>query len=191
MQSQRCRGTVKKTGKQCQRLVIGSPVCIMHGQNRRTKEKRLRLIAEDAAVQAFRRWGVPVEVSGTEAIVEQIHLWAGIERFYRFQVDSLSKENMMWGMSKSTTGVNPSDTYEAKPHLWIVLHEMASNNLVRFAAEAIKAGLEERRVRLAEKQGALVAEALQRIFGDLDLSDAQWTKVGDIVPRHLRMLSAS
>ena len=60
----------------------------------------------------------------------------------------------------------------------------------RWAKTTLDAGVNERIVRLAEAQGAMVADVLQRIFVDLKLSPEQWTKVGEVVPAHLRRLTA-
>ena len=57
------------------------------------------------------------------------------------------------------------------------------------AKEAINCGIEERRVRLAEQQGAMLAGAIKAILGDLDLSPEQAAKVSVVVPRHLRAVA--
>jgi hypothetical protein len=54
---------------------------------------------------------------------------------------------------------------------------------------AISAGIEERRVRIAEAQGALVASVIRAILGDLDLSDEQQQKAAASVPRRLRAIA--
>ena len=54
---------------------------------------------------------------------------------------------------------------------------------------AIKAGVEERRVRLAESQGELVAGVIRAILSDLGLTVEQQALVGEVVPRHLRLLA--
>lgn len=59
-----------------------------------------------------------------------------------------------------------------------------------FATKAIAAGLAERQVRLAERQGALLAGAVQAILADLGLSAEQQALVPTIVPMHLRAITA-
>lgn len=54
---------------------------------------------------------------------------------------------------------------------------------------AIKAGIEARKIALAEQQGAMVARASQEIFGKLDLTKAQTEMVPTIVPAALRQLA--
>lgn len=56
-----------------------------------------------------------------------------------------------------------------------------------FCAKAIAAGLAERQVRLAERQGALIADVLRAVMGDasLGLSDEQRRAMPDVIRRHL------
>lgn len=56
-----------------------------------------------------------------------------------------------------------------------------------FATKAIAAGLAERSVRLAEKQGALIADVLRSVLTDpaLGLSDAQRVAVPALIRSHL------
>jgi hypothetical protein len=61
---------------------------------------------------------------------------------------------------------------------------------VSFATKAIAAGLAERQVRLAERQGALLAGAVRGILDDLGLSPEQQALVPAVVARHLRAVAA-
>lgn len=59
-----------------------------------------------------------------------------------------------------------------------------------FAAKAIAAGLAERQVRLAEKQGEMMAEVLRAVLADtrLGLSPGQCAAVPGLVREHLALL---
>lgn len=61
-----------------------------------------------------------------------------------------------------------------------------------FATKAIAAGLAERQVRLAERQGALIADVLRAVLDDpaWGLSDAQKRKAPDIIRAHIRAIAA-
>jgi len=80
-------------------------------------------------------------------------------------------------------------TQKAAPSIWYELYTRERVHLVRVCSEALRAGIEERRVQLAETQGALVAEAIRRILEDLGLSVQQRSMVSEIVPRHLRAIA--
>lgn len=60
-----------------------------------------------------------------------------------------------------------------------------------FAAKAVAAGLAERQVRLAERQGALIAEVLRAVLGDpaLGLSKEQREAAPGVARRHLGLVS--
>ncbi len=60
-----------------------------------------------------------------------------------------------------------------------------------FCAKAIAAGLAERQVRLAERQGALMADFLRAVLADpeLGLTEAQQAAVPNIAQRHLALVS--
>jgi hypothetical protein len=183
--------------------MVGLDVCHMHGG----KAKRPKAVSDWAkterrAEHMAHKWGVAIKTTPVEAILNQVNVWAGLEAYYRQRVEALTDEDLVWGRTKETegdvvVGNGPSasldkattTTDEAKPNILIILHEQASVNLVRFSTEAIKAGIEERRVRLAEQQGALVADAIRRILDQLGLTPEQAALVPRIVPAELRLIA--
>lgn len=58
-----------------------------------------------------------------------------------------------------------------------------------FAAKAVAAGLAQRQVELAERQGALIVQLLSAVFDDLGLSDEQREAAPDVIDRHLRLVA--
>lgn len=58
-------------------------------------------------------------------------------------------------------------------------------------AKAIAAGLEDRRVRVAEQIGTLLAGAVQAILADLHLTPEQQALVPSVVPNRLREITGS
>lgn len=60
-----------------------------------------------------------------------------------------------------------------------------------FAAKAVKAGLAERQVRIAERQGAQIMEIMLAVLGDpaFELSDDKIDLVPAIVERHLALVA--
>jgi hypothetical protein len=67
----------------------------------------------------------------------------------------------------------------------------AQDRLAKYAAAALKAGVEERRVKLAEDQGALVARVIRSILDQLNLTSDQQALVPEVVPAQLRLLTAA
>jgi hypothetical protein len=73
----------------------------------------------------------------------------------------------------------------------VAVYERALDRAARVLADMVKLGLEARQVNLAEAQGALVAQAIRAILGELGLTPEQQARVPEVVPRHLRALAAS
>ena len=101
---------------------------------------------------------------------------------------------LIWGQVeyKAKTGGDDwgnTTVDRAGPNAWYELYSRERDRLIKVCSEAIRAGIEERRVQLAEQQGALVAEAIRRILDDLNLSPEQLSQVASIVPRHLRAIA--
>lgn len=72
-------------------------------------------------------------------------------------------------------------------HIWIEVRHRAMDRLVNYTKVAIAAGLEERRVRVAEEQGHLLAEAVRGILCDLGVADRPDAPA--VVRKHLTLLS--
>lgn len=169
----------------------GQSVCQKHGGlspggqaagQRRTVERK--------AEHLMRRFGGPVETTPTEALLDTVKWTAGYVAWLRDKVAAVSAdERLVWGQTRRTTGERASVTHEAGVNPWLALLGEWSDRLVKVCAEAIRAGIEERRVRLAEAQGALVADVIRKILGHLDLTPAQASKAGEVVPLELRRLA--
>lgn len=69
------------------------------------------------------------------------------------------------------------------------LESAERDRVVRFAKVAHDMGIAEREVRLAEKQGELLASVIRNVLGDLDLTPLQQERVPDVVGRHLRAVA--
>jgi hypothetical protein len=71
----------------------------------------------------------------------------------------------------------------------ISVYERAMDRAAKVLAEINRLGLEERQTRLAEREGALIADAIRKILAELDLSVEQQARVPELVPRILRSVA--
>lgn len=73
------------------------------------------------------------------------------------------------------------------------LYQAERRHLVKVSAEAIRCGIEERRVRLAGSEGAMVAEVLRCVFDDpqFGLDTAQIELVRRLAASLMRLLGSS
>ena len=159
--SQQCKAKAKRSGEQCKRMVVGAPVCVMHGQNARVKAKRLERITMAQALAADER-RAPHEVLAGVLHQSEYLLRRMQEETYPDQLTARALERLVARVEQAG----------------------------RWASKALEAGVNEHTVRLAEKQGELVADCIQRILDALMLSDVQWARVGTVVPAELRRLTA-
>lgn len=201
----------KGDGSPCGQIAAkGATVCRYHGGRApQVQAAAARRLEEQRAEEAVRTLGLPLDISPTEALLEEVRWTAGHVQWLRAKVQELEDGALVWGTSRTETeggaalvigldrgGVSdvtsaPSTktVQTAGPSIWYDLYERERKHLVNVCAAALKAGVEERRVRLAEQQGDLVALVIRRILDDLHLTPEQAGRVSEIVPRHLRAIA--
>lgn len=168
-------------------------VCRVHGgaspnalqaRNRRDQENAAR---EDAA-----RFAARTDIHPADALLELVHYQAGIVDYWRARVEDIEDEDLEWGVTREKTGgEDRGTTSEAAPHIAYRLLTEAQDKLAAYAAAALKAGIDERRVKLAESQGALVAQAIRGILDALHLTPEQLELVPTVVPAQLRLITGA
>ena len=134
--------------------------------------------------------GLPREIDPGTALLEEVCRTAGIVAWLDAKVRALDEDSLTWGVTRvKDDGDDRGTTSEAKPNVWYQLLADERKHLVAVCTAALRAGVDERRVRLAEQQGDLIASVIQAILGDLRLSAAQQKLVPTVVPRHLRAVA--
>lgn len=194
-----CGGKKRKTGEPCGAPPLkGATRCGNHGgkspQAQRAAERRL---AEQELHQVVKTLGIREtypDIDPGAALLEEIRIAHAHVRWLRGQVAELSPHELTWGRTQHEEGIGaegPIDktTEAAKPSVWYELYSKEREYLVKVSAAALKAGIEERKIRMAEQQGELVAVVLKEIFGALNLTTAQQSLLPTIVPQALRQLT--
>lgn len=210
--AQRCTAKAKSTGVQCARYAIeGASTCRVHGSgSRKAKAAAARRVAEAKAAaeaeKAVTTLGLSRDVSPSEALLEEVRWTAGHVDWLRDRVREVERDELVWGKTKwkqvdSADGPIEETVEGATPSVWYDLYERERKHLVTVCTAALRAGVEERRVALAESQGALVGQAFGRILDGMydaliaagmagDLRDAWAAATTLIVPRELRALAS-
>ena len=200
MTSSTC-GAKKRDGEPCGAVPIrGGRRCVRHGgkapQVKAAAELRLATAAAQKQLEtAVRTLGLPVDIDPGKALLDEIHWTAGHVAWLREKVQELQAEDLVWGREKHEDGVGPQGivdvtTEKAGPSVWYELYLKERDHLAKVSALALRAGIEERKVKLAESQGALVADVIRRVLDALGLTPEQQLLVPSVVPRELRALAA-
>lgn len=209
--AQRCEANAKSTGEQCARYAIeGGRTCRVHGSaTSRAKAAAARRVAEDRAIKDVQLFGARRDIDPGAALIELVQWTAGEVEFWRERVRALAAQDpgaLTWGTTKEVekgSGADPGTdtTQEAKPNIVYAMLISASDRLAIYSERALKAGVAERAVRLAEATGnqfvALVRRILDALFVALlaagltheQLGDAWAKAVAEIVPRELRAIA--
>lgn len=199
----RCWSRTKKSGgqKQCPNLAMqGQNICQVHGgkapQNLAKAKER---ITEQRAAELVATYGRKIETTATEALLDEVKWTFGHVAWLRERVQEIetgaepgAENALVWGVTKKKTGGEDyGTTEEAVPNIFLRLYQQERTHLTKVCEAAIRAGIEERRIRLAEQEGALVAQAIRAILADLQLTAEQQARVPEVVPRHLRALASA
>lgn len=149
--------------------------------------------AKDTMEKAIVTLGLPQDIDPAKALLDEISRTYGTVLWLQGKVRELEPDQLVWGEVEKQQGIGPqgpvdTTTEKAEFNAWYQLYLGERKHLVAVTTAALKAGIEERRVRLAEQQGDLVAQAIRSILNALNLTDDQWTLVPTVVPAALRSL---
>jgi len=184
----------------------------MHGgkapQNLKKAKERM---AEKQAEKEVSRLGLKRNIAPSEALLEEVQWTAGHVEYARRQVDEADKivELVSLGIIPDSLTFKVRDDEDefyiaaraakSQRMFWYDFYMRERAHLVRAAESAIRGGVEERRVAVAESQGLLVAGVVKRILGQFltellnrgyPVAEIWKALSEDIVPREFRALAA-
>jgi hypothetical protein len=133
-------------------------------------------------------FGAPIEVDPGIALLQEIHRTAGHVAWLERRVRTMKESEMVWGKTmveeESKEGGGPTGDYtlvrrqmSATVNVWWQIYQKEREHLARISLAAIKAGIEERRVRLAERsldalEGA-VLQTMSQLGADVSGADVR------------------
>ncbi|WP_092622625.1 hypothetical protein [Jiangella sp. DSM 45060] len=130
-------------------------------------------------------------MSPTEALLDEVRWTAGHCAWLRARVQEVEQRNLAVGVTEQK--IDPAGgktvTIKSVPNVWLDLYDRERKHLVAVCAAAIRAGVEERRVQLEERQGALIGDVIGRILDALDLSEAQQARVPEALRAQVQVLA--
>lgn len=190
-------GAKKRDGEACRaRPIKGGTRCVRHGG----AAPQVQAKAAERVIEANAR-GILGRIDPTqprenpvETLLNLIHGKTAEVSWLRGKVQALQDEDLVWGKTEHKEGVGPEgpinlDVFKSEQSIWWRLLREAENQLANWITMALKAGVDERRVRIVEAQGSLVAGAIKSILDGLNLTTEQAALIPVLVPQALRQLT--
>ena len=192
---QRCTAKSKRTGDRCGAFKEPDmEVCRWHGgASPRAKAAARRRRETRDLQEAVVLFGLPRDVEPAEALLEEVRRSAGVVAWLDQQVRDLDPESLWWGTAQHEEGMSaegPVDkrTHKAETPVVVRMWQDERKHLAQVAAAALKAGIEERRVQLAEAEAGRLAGVIRRVLAGLGLSAEQMSLGRELVVSELRAL---
>lgn len=188
MADRKCIGK-KSDGQPCQRWAVkGATVCPSHGGNAPQVRKRAAVRAE------IESWGLgDTTVDPGETLLRLLSQAVARADRYAAAIQRLVDEQGLQAALVGDTYVVDDSGESRKVGEYIrglaQLENQERDRSAKFAEMAIKAGLAERQVRLAERQTELVEKALVAALDDLGLSETDQQKAVGRLAHHLRLIA--
>ena len=184
-----CGAPPAKGGVRCGKHGGKSPQALKAAERRLAEQEAQREL--DNTIVTL---GLPQDVDPAKALLDEIARSYGIVQWLQAKVRELEPDDLVWGLAETQAGIGKDGPIDTKTHraefsAWYQLYMTERKHLVAVSAAALKAGVEARRIALAERQGDMVATALRRVLDALNLSPAQLELVPIVVPRELRALA--
>lgn len=189
----KCGAHAKSTGEPCKKTAgmgtnhLGTGRCKFHGGSSpggKLQGQRLH------AAKARDTFGLPIEIDPATALLHEVWRTQGHVVWLGAVVAGLRKQDLAWGVTKVKHGGDDhGTTYEAKLNAYLGLYQDERKHLTRVSAEAVKAGVEEKRLTLEQGRAELVVNMLAGIFDGLELTDGQTQKLDELVPKALLMIA--
>lgn len=200
-----CLAHSARTGDPCKAYPTpNGTVCETHGgitQHRgRVVQNALR---EQALEHAQNMLGVTnYDVSPEEAVLQAVRESAANVAFFRARIQAIVGEKdlddpnhpLIWGTTQIvSTGASatPGDdeTTAAGVNIWYEMYRAEREHLLKASTAALRAGIAERRVRLAEMGADVIVGRIRQIINALTLTPEQMREADRVIPIQIAMLA--
>jgi len=177
---------------------VGEGRCKLHGGNSPTYAKHITAERARAAVVTY---GLPIDIDPTTALLEEVQRTAGHVHWLGEQVRRLSADDLVWGVveesqtytsdadSKGLTAADSVTKRRAEPNAYLKLYREERKHLAAVSRDAIAAGVSERIVNVFKQVGQTYIQLIDRVMEQMDLSDAQRSKLPILMVRELTSLT--
>lgn len=200
-----CKSHNARTLRPCHAYPVpGGTVCVTHGGRTQATGAMVRNArnAAEAEYAANMLGLVDFDITPTEALLQEVREAAANVAFTRARVQALVGEAelddpthpLVWGqMSEKTVAASQfrgtDEEFGATVNVWYQMYTAERERMVRAAQMALRAGVEERRVRLAEMGADVIVGRIRQILNALDLTPAQLLSADVVVPLQIAALA--
>ncbi len=127
-------------------------------------------------ISTARKLGMPEMVTPTQAITGVLRLAVGNLAYVNAKVLEIEDED---------------DLFDPKGGgRWVRWQERLMDKVAKYAATAVNMGVQERQIKLAEEQTRLMAQLLEGVMSEVDLTPAQRKRVGPAIRNQLAIVEA-
>lgn len=164
---------------------LGVGRCARHGGATATHERSAELVL---ATRECATLGLPIETTPEDALMRELWEAAGNVAFYRERVQQLADEpepdeyiegedgDGHWqrgepGVYGRTYHVSGLPTGEGKPHILVTLYNQERDRLRATCEAMLRANVEERQVRMAERDAATILQAQVKALVAMGMAD--------------------
>jgi hypothetical protein len=175
-------GAKKRNGETCRNYAgtgtnhLGIGACKYHLGNAKNHQKAaIKVLVErehQAAIEEARKFGQVIEMDPLSALLWSLHLSASHTEYLRQEIG------------------RAGDSAEQVFRREVLLRQWNDerDRLARTSKMALDAGVDERRIKMAERFGEAIATLIQGVLDDLALNKRQRAEVPEVVRRHLLVL---
>lgn len=167
--------------------------CKLHGGSTRNHVAAGQRAMAERAVKTY---GLPLDIAPAEALLEEVRWTAGHVAWLRERVQEVEQQALVWGMTQRVDqgatefpGVNTTEG--AVPNVWLDLYQRERKHLIEVCKVTLAAGIEERRIQMAQQQGAEMAGVFRRVLAALGLTAEQSAMVPGLLAREVGAITGA
>lgn len=174
----------KRSGTLCRNAAgkgtehLGFGPCIRHGGQ---LPNVLKSVQREIVKREAESLGLSIEQDPATAIINLVWRCVGDLTFYSSKV---AQEELL------QVEVGPNGSKKLSAHPWTVLYHQAEDRLAQVSQAALRAGVEERKVRLAERDAQTIFAAIQSALSQIGMNDSDMSRFRNIFASELQKQSS-
>lgn len=165
--------------------IKGTQTCRKHAG------KKVETIRQEvAARRALAELDLDQDANPLDELLTEVQRAAAAVRWLADKVNTLEEREMTHGITRTVQHADGSRdvTAQAAINLWVRMWQDERDRLARVCKMTLDAGVDERRVRLAESQGRMIVDVIRATLSELQVEETE--EVHQVVSRHLRAIGA-